>query len=61
MGQKLSHEQIDKCCADRKLDVDVGSVLNLLVGALLGGESKILTDTAEVNNPKNLDLNRGDP
>ena len=58
MGQKLSYEEIDKCCANREVDVDVDSALHMVIGAFLEGESKMLTDTAEVNNPENLEMHK---
>ena len=57
MGQKLSFEP-RKCCANRKLGVDVDSALRMVNGAFLEGESKMLTDTAELNNPKNLEMHK---
>ena len=40
------------------LDIDVGSALHMVIGAFLEGESKMLADTAEVNNPQNLDMHK---
>ena len=58
MDQELSYEEIEKCCADRKLDVDVDSALRVLIGAFLEGESKVLADSAEVSNSKNLETHK---
>ena len=57
MGQRLSYES-RKYRANRKLGVDVGSALRMVNGAFLEGESKMLTDTAEVSNPKNLEMHK---
>ena len=35
MDQKLSYEEIEKCCADRKPDVDVDSALLMVMRAFL--------------------------
>ena len=46
---------MEKCCANRKLDVDVDS-MHMVIGAFPEGGSKMLADTAEVNNPENLEM-----
>ena len=54
--QRLSFAE--KCCANRMLDVDVHSALRMVIAAFLEGESKILADKAEVNNPENMELHK---
>ena len=56
--EKLSYEEIGKCCANRKLDIEVDSALRMVIGASLEGESRMLADTAEVNNPQNLEMHK---
>ena len=58
MDQILSCEEIGKCCADRTLDIDVDSALHMMIGAFFEGESKMLADTAEVNNPQTLEMHK---
>ena len=58
VDQKLSYEEIEKSCSTRYLDVDVGSALHMVMGAFQEGESKMLTDTVEVNKPKNLEMQK---
>ena len=40
------------------LDVFVDSALHVVIGAFMEGESKLLAETAEVNNPKNLEMHK---
>ena len=48
----------EKCCARRKLDVNVDSAQRTMIGALLEGELKMFADTAEVRNFKNLEMRK---
>ena len=47
----MSHEEIEKCCAKRKLDVD--SALHMVIAALVDGESKMLATRLKVDSPEN--------
>ena len=58
MDQKSSDEEIGKCGANRKLGIEVDSALHMVIGAVLEGVSKMLADTAEVNNPQNLEMHK---
>ena len=48
MDQKLSYEEIGRCCASGILDIEPDSVLRMSIGAFLKGESRMLADTAEL-------------
>ena len=52
----MACEEIEECCANRKLNVNVDCILNMVIGAFLEGESEMLADTAEVNNPESLEM-----
>ena len=58
MDQKLPYEEIETCSANRKLDVDVDAALRMAIGAFLEGQSKVLAETAEFDNLKNLDIHK---
>ena len=57
MDQKVSYEEIERCVYNGNLDVDVDSAPHMVMGPFLeGGESQMLADAADVNDPNNLEM-----
>ena len=58
MGDKLDFGQIKKTCQDKELTAKVDSVLHMVIGAFLEGESKILADIAEFPDPGGMTIHK---
>ena len=58
MDEKLTYAQMVQCCTDKKMDIEVDSALHMVIGAFLEGESKVLAETAEFNNPDKLEMHK---
>ena len=58
MDTKLTFQQMKQCCVDQGVDIEVDSALHMVIGALLDGESKMLAEIVEFNNPDNMETHR---
>ena len=58
MDERLTYADVKRCCADNSVEIEVDKALHMILGAFLQEESKILPETAELNNPDNLDMHK---
>ena len=58
MDQKFLYKEIGQCCANTKLDSEADSALHMVIKAL---EGEMLANTAEANNPQNLEVHTSAP
>ena len=58
-GSWTKYEELGQCCANMKLDSEADSALHMVIKAFLEGE--MLANTAEANNPQNLEMHTSAP
>ena len=58
MDNRLTYDDVKRCCENKRLDVEVDAALHMVIGAFLEGEAKMLADTSELNNPHTLEMHK---
>ena len=58
MDERMKYADIKRCCADNGMEVEIDKALHMILGAFLEGESKVLSETAELSNPDNLEMHK---
>ena len=56
MDERPTYADVKRCCADNSAEIEVDKALHMILGAFLVGQSKIPSETAELNNPDNLNM-----
>jgi len=58
MDERMKYADIKRCCADNGMEVEIDKALHMILGAFLEGTSKVLSETAELSNPDNLEMHK---
>ena len=58
VDERLTYIDVQKCCSDNGVELEVDKALHMILGAFLEGESKILSETAELSNPFDLEMHK---
>jgi hypothetical protein len=58
VDERLKCADIKCLCMEKGLEVEVDKALRMIMGASLEGESKMLAETAEFNNPDELEMHK---